>query len=106
MKKLNEAELEIIQKTSGAWIIRDKLSGQEHHQYFSDPKQARAKKKELESEKLPKRLKEDGEIPTNNMGDSSSTSGPIATFDPLVTKIKKMLRRVTMATFTKKIENK
>jgi len=33
------------------------------------------------------------ETPANAMGNSSSSSGPIQTFDPLISKVKKMLRR-------------
>lgn len=38
-------------------------------------------------------LYEDGEAPTNAMGASSSTQGPIQTFDPLLTK-RKIKRKV------------
>jgi hypothetical protein len=40
-----------------------------------------------------KSIMEDGEVPTNAMGASSSTEGPIQTFDPILSK-KKMKRKI------------
>lgn len=88
-KDLNESQTwKAIRKASGAWVLKNRTTGQEHTQYFASKSEARkhqrklnkTKKRKIYKGKAHRRISE--EVAANAMGDGSG----IATVDPLLLK--------------------
>lgn len=83
---LKENKWKIDQKSSGIFVLKNKITGKVHDQVFATKKAASAHLKIMELDKTSTRLQEN-ECAVNNMGD-----GNIAAVDPVL--IKKPLKRI------------